>query len=166
MLLLPQVANKSIKRSKRERGNSLVEGALVIGMFLMMLIAIIDFGQVLFVHATLTERVRNAVRLAVLDSSCDATCVQNLVLYRSKTVPDSNRSTDGIGLVNLTAANVVVTVPDDATTSTGSTLANRRLTVTLTNYQYVVVAPFIWHAGTAQMKPITATAPVESPYAS
>src|SRR3982751_5388037 len=136
MLLPRQLANRPIKRSNSEGGNSLLEGALVIGMFLMMLIAIIDFGQILFVHATLTERVRNAVRLAVLDSTCDATCVQNLVLYRSKTAPENGRPADGIGLVNLTASNVQVTVPVDYSTSTGSTLANRRLTVTLTNYQY------------------------------
>ena len=160
------LASKSRIRSNRERGNALVEGALVIGMFLMMLIAIIDFGQLLFVHATLTERVRNAVRLAVLDSTCDSTCVQNLVLYKSKTVPTGGVSADGIGLVNLTAANVLVTMPADASTSTGTTLANRHLTVTLSGYNYVVISPFIWRSNTAAMKPITATAPVESPYAS
>jgi Flp pilus assembly protein TadG len=161
-----QLASKTIKRSNGERGNALVESSLIIGVFLMMLIAIIDFGQILFVHATLTERVRNAVRLAVLDSTCDATCVQNLVLYKSKTAPANGTPADGIGLVNLSSSNVQVTVPDDYSTSTGSTLANRRLTVTLTNYQYVVLAPFIWRASTAQMKPITATSPVESPYSS
>jgi Flp pilus assembly protein TadG len=160
------LASNAPRRSNAERGNALVEGALVIGMFLMMLIAIIDFGQVLFVHAALTERVRNAVRVAVIDTTCDSTCVQNLVLYKSKTVPVTGTPSDGIGLVSLSASNVSVTMPADYSTSTGTTLANRRLTVTLTDYRYVVISPFIWHSGTARMKAITATAPVEGPYAS
>src|SRR5437879_2939538 len=51
------------------RGNTLVESALDFGAFLFMLIGVFDFGQFLFVHQTLVERARNAVRYAAANKA-------------------------------------------------------------------------------------------------
>lgn len=52
-------------RRRRSRGQSLVEFALVIPMFLLILFAILDFGFLLYSRITLINAVREGARAAV-----------------------------------------------------------------------------------------------------
>ena len=58
----------------RERGNSLVENALVLTVLLTMLFAIIDFGRALYTYHFVSNAAREASRWAsVRGSTCDPT---------------------------------------------------------------------------------------------
>ncbi len=72
---------KSAKRTQRERGSALVEGALICTMFFYMLLGAMDFGQFLYIHQTLTERARAGVRYGIVNNPTDSTSIQNVVLY-------------------------------------------------------------------------------------
>jgi hypothetical protein len=52
----------SARRRRTSKGNVLVESALIFLMFFSMLIGVFDFGQFLFIHQSLVERVRSAAR--------------------------------------------------------------------------------------------------------
>jgi hypothetical protein len=143
------------KKNARESGGALVESALILVIFISTLLAILDFGQFLFFHQTLTERVRNAAREGALkwQTGCQTDCVKNLVVYDSTTA-GTYRS---IAVPRLTTASVTVTPPD-------ATL-NSRLVVTVSNYNFAIFNPWLSTSGSRRIRPIIASAPVESPNA-
>jgi hypothetical protein len=113
-----------------QKGSAITEAAFIFLIFAAMLIGAFDFGQFLFVHQALVERARNAIRWgAVNDSS--TTEVQNKVLYDQSTVP-----TTGSGYFGLTSSMVTVT-------STAAGTDNARLVVSVHDYPYVMVSPWI-----------------------
>jgi len=50
-----------------QRGQSVVEGLLVLVVLIGMILGVLDFGQMMFLHQTLTERARAAARYAALN---------------------------------------------------------------------------------------------------
>jgi len=93
-----------LRSLQRRRGNALVEGALVLMPLLLVIIGILDFGQLLFLHQTFTERARAGVRWAVTNNY-DTQQIRNFVLYNSPTAPGGNPP----GLFGLTASEITVT---------------------------------------------------------
>jgi Flp pilus assembly protein TadG len=89
----------------KQKGQALVESALTLVVLLALFIGVFDIGVILFVHQTLIDRARTAVRWGVVNAY-DQTAVQNLVLYGATT--PGNGQTPSFG---LTAANVVVSRP-------------------------------------------------------
>ena len=83
----------------------MVESVLTLLVFLALFIGIFDIGEMFFVHQTLTDRARNAVRWGAVHTF-DANSIQNLVLYGALTPADGQSPSFG-----LTAANVTVTRP-------------------------------------------------------
>ena len=75
-----------------ERGQSLVEGTLVMLVFFALMFGVIDCGQVLVAHQALVERVRSASRWGVVHP-WDGTGEQiaNLILYNQPEEPRSTR---------------------------------------------------------------------------
>ena len=125
-----------IKR-KRERGQAFVESALILLVFLATLIGAMDFGQLLFTHQLMVERVRAGVRWGAVNAF-DGTGDQiaNMVRYNSPTVPDG--ATPFLG---MTRGNVSVV-------HTGATVANpndERITVSIVNYNFTFLSPWIAH---------------------
>jgi hypothetical protein len=135
-------------RSGGEDGSTLVESALILSVFLLTIICLLDFGQILFLHVTLVERVRSAVRTAIVKGS-DATAITNLVVYQQSTTPAS-----GTGFYGLTASNVSVTFANQGT-------PEQRVTVVVTGLRYPVYTPLI--AKTLTNMPIRVTIPLETP---
>ncbi len=133
----------------RRRGQSLVESALVTIVFLTLLIGILDVGQVLFVHQTLVERARNALRWGAV-RPFDAEAIRNMVLYNRSTVGEEQGASPGI--FNLTPEMVVVTRQD-------ASLESDRITVLITGYPFHFYTPFI--AGLYQGRPISLSIPYE-----
>jgi Flp pilus assembly protein TadG len=120
----------------RERGQSLIEGTLVLLAFFALLFAVIDCGQVLVAHQSLVERVRSAVRWGVV-RPWDGTGEQiaNLILYNQPEEPRS--TTDGfLGLgrdnVQVRYQPAVPARPDDET-----------LSVAIVNYHYHFLSPWL-----------------------
>lgn len=56
-------------RTRGERGQSLVEFAMVLPLLLLVLFAIIDFGRIYQGHVTLTNAVREGARLGAVGES-------------------------------------------------------------------------------------------------
>jgi Flp pilus assembly protein TadG len=131
----------------------MVESALVFLVFASMLIGIFDFGQFLFVHQTLTERAREAVRYGIVNDPTNATLMQNVVLYGQASggsVPTSPSNGD-TGIFNVKRSNVIVT-------NTGSGTDDYRILVQIQNYSYIMVSP--WIAGSHNGPNITAALPL------
>lgn len=148
---------KPIHRNQRERGSAILEGALILSAFFVMLIGVLDFGQFLFIHQTLTERARQALRYGIVNDPTDHTSIQNIVLYGQASggsVPGSPSSTD-TGIFNVQRSSVTVT-------STGVTTDDYRLVVQVVNYPYIVYSPLM--SGTYNGPNILASLPLGANY--
>ena len=86
---------------RRQKGQSLVEGALVMLVFFALLLGVVDFGQVIFSHQSLVERVRSSVRWGTLHPEAGVEAVRNMVLYGT---PEQGTQT----FLALSADNVLV----------------------------------------------------------
>lgn len=121
-------------KSRATRGQSLVEGALVMLVFFALLFGVIDCGQLVVTHQTLVERVRAAVRWGSLrpwDGTGDQ--IANMILYDRPDEPRQARE----GYLGLTRANVKVTYrppvperPDD-----------EMISVSVVDFSYHFIAP-------------------------
>jgi Flp pilus assembly protein TadG len=137
---------------KSIRGQSLVEGTIVLLLFFLMLFAVIDCGQVLVAHQALVERVRSAVRWGVVrpwDGNGDQ--LANLILYNQTDEPRSATE----GYLGLTRENVQVRYsppvparPDDETIS-----------VAIVNYHYHFMSPWVTEA-LVNPRPVLISAPM------
>jgi len=96
---------KIASKRHRRRGQALVEAALLSLVFFVIMIGMLDLGQMLFLHQTLAERVQAAVRWGVTNNY-DPTSIANLVLY-GNTSPGQNESP----FWGLSASNVAVSNP-------------------------------------------------------
>lgn len=134
------------ERRRTQRGSAILEGALVITAFALLLIGIADFGQLTLVHNALTERARSAVRYGAVQPTVNTTAVKNLVLY-------GQTSADGLTntYFNLQPGNVTV-----SELSTGTD--EHRLEVKISGHQFQAVSPYIYRSFT--MPTIIATLPL------
>jgi len=107
----------------------MVESALVLLTFFVMLIGTVDFGQVLFFHQSLVERARTAVRYGVTNPT-DVNGIKNMAVYNTVT------GAPPAVLPNLTTAMVNVTNPDANT-------SNARVVVTISGYPINFLSPYI-----------------------
>ena len=131
----------------------MVESALILVVFLSTLLAILDFGQFLFFHQVITERVRHAARYGALnwEYGCREDCVKNLVVFNSTAVGPHR----GIAVPGLTTNSVSVTAPDGS--------FDAKISVGVSNYNFMVLNPWLTTSGFMRMRTIQATAPVEDP---
>jgi len=72
--------SRSAMKRRGERGQSLVESALVLAAFLGLVLGIVDVGQLLFERQTLAERVHQASRWGAIHRY-DPQAIRNVVLY-------------------------------------------------------------------------------------
>lgn len=122
-------------RRHSQRGQTLVEGALALLVFMSLLFAVVDCGLVLVSHQTLVERVRAAVRWGVVrpwDGSGEQ--VANLILYDRTEAP---RATTGY--LGLTRENIQVHYQPSSTGHPDDEI----LSVAIVNYRYHFLSPWI-----------------------
>lgn len=62
-----------MSRHSKPRGQAMVEFALVIPIFILLLVAIFDFGRVVWVNNTLATAAREAARFAIVHGGSEAT---------------------------------------------------------------------------------------------
>lgn len=55
----------------RRRGQTLVEFALILPIFVLMLVGIFDAGRAIYVYSTINNAAHEAVRLAIVDQNAD-----------------------------------------------------------------------------------------------
>ena len=77
----------TIKTTRGKRGQALVESALVLVSFIAMLVGAMDFGQVLFFHQSLVERVRSGIRYGAMHAY-NETSIKNMIRFNQTTQPD------------------------------------------------------------------------------
>jgi Flp pilus assembly protein TadG len=117
------------RNTRSQRGSQMVETSLILIVFLMMLIGVIDFGQVLYFHQSLTERARAAARYGAINPT-DTIGIKNVALYNSTTAGATPL------LPGLTAA--MVNVQD-----LGNNTPEARLMVTISGYPINFISPYI-----------------------
>ena len=146
--------NRNHRSRRRRLGQAAIESAFVLLPFLALLIGAFDFGQVLIRHQMMVERVRGALRWAVVQPY-DGTGAQirNLILY--------NQTTSGAGpaFLNLTSQNIQV---DYVPPTTGNP-NDENLTVSIVNYPYEFFSPWIATAVTGARPVVQSAAMVYKP---
>jgi hypothetical protein len=79
-----------MKRRDRSRGQSLVEFALILPIFVLLLVAIFDLGHVVWANNSLATAAREAARFAVIHGGSDrSTCPQGKLPSTYGGTPDS-----------------------------------------------------------------------------
>lgn len=139
---------KPRKQRPGQRGNAMVEGALIFGAFMMMLIGVADFAQFLFVHNGITDRVRTAARYGAANTPVDTAAVKNVVLY--------GRPALGSGVTMNASFNLTPEMVDVQVLGAGTD--DNRVQVKVTNYRYFMLSPLVF--GTYTGPAITATIPL------
>jgi Flp pilus assembly protein TadG len=82
------------RHPRHHRGQSLVEFALILPIFLVVLLGLFDLGRAVFYHSTISNAAREAVRLAIVD--------QNPPAIRQRAVDEAG------GVMPITTADVTV----------------------------------------------------------
>jgi Flp pilus assembly protein TadG len=118
-------------RRMRRRGSTLVELTLIGGIFLVLLLAIADFAQFLFIQQVIVERARAAARWGAATDPTNSTAIQNMVLYLQPAVPAGKAPSFG-----LAPSMVAVSTADGGT-------ANYRLVVQISGFSYRVLSPYL-----------------------
>ncbi len=136
-------------KQHRQRGSAILESALILLAFLTTLLGVIDFGQILFFHLMLADRVRAGARFAIV-SSYDPVSIANMVVYNSVTAPSVSNTT---GLFGLTTSMVNVTRYDAGAKTD-------RVEVAISNFPLAFYSP--WISGSLSPRSFRAVMPIES----
>lgn len=118
------------KLKDNERGSTLLEFAIGVTVFATAMFGVLEFGRALWVHNALTDAARRGARYAVLHTAGEVNQVKNVVVY------GNSAGTGNPMLDNLSTANVSVNY-------SGFGLNDGTATVSITNYQFQFVIPFI-----------------------
>ena len=122
-------------RNANRKGQALVETSLVLISFLGILMGALDFGQLLFFHQSLTERVRAGLRWGAVNQFSE-TGIKNMVRFNQSTATGGETP-----FLGLTDSNISVSRLDTGT-------ATERIKVSIVNYQYQFFSPFLAKAFT------------------
>ena len=128
-----------VNKRRGERGHALVEGGLVLLLFLGFLIGTLDFAQVLFFHQSLVERARAAARYASVHPT-DTAGVKNVAVYNSS----APTGTPKPFLPGLSTSMVSLS-------NSGTGTPEARVKVTITGYPYHFFSPLISGSRTAKV---------------
>jgi Flp pilus assembly protein TadG len=141
-------------KTRRQRGTTTVEFAIVATVLFTVLFGVIEVGRALFVWNTLTEATRRGARVAAVCPVNHAS-VARVAVFGEPLAGDASPI-----LSNLRTANVQVDYLDETGTSTAIFEDIRYVRVGITNYQHRLIIPFLTTTITAP--PFTTTLPAES----
>jgi hypothetical protein len=135
---------------KSRRGNTIVEAAFALLLSLVILIGLIDFGQILMRQQAFVERVRAGCRYAVT-LPFNEDMIRNVVVYGE---PAPGFAPGTPGFFGLEPSMVAVSLEDPGAG------AAERVTVQIHDYPLFLFTPGI--AGTHLARPIAQTMTIES----
>jgi hypothetical protein len=92
-------------RRRRSKGQSLVESALVLASFMVLLLGMVGVSEMVFVRQTLADRAHAAARWGALNAY-DPQAIRNMVLFGTSTP-----ASDASPLLGLTSTSVVIDNP-------------------------------------------------------
>jgi hypothetical protein len=131
----------------RRKGSTLIESSVILLTFLVILIMLMDAGQILFFHQFLSDRARAGARYAAVHTF-NATTIKNVVVFEN-TAP-------GNGAVGLFGMNTSMV----SATRYGSGTAMDRVVVQVSGFKMRFLTP--WLAGIFTPGPFSAVMPMES----
>lgn len=132
---------------RRRRGSTLVESAIVMMLFLVILIGVLDAAQLLFFHQFLADRVRTGARYAAVHNFSQ-NAIRNVVVYNT-----ASPALGTTGLFGLRPEMVEVSRYGMGTTAD-------RVQIRIQGYGLRFLSP--WLAGAFTAGPFCAVMPVES----
>jgi Flp pilus assembly protein TadG len=146
--MLPPQTTMSARRT-RQRGQAMVESALVLLVTMGIIMGTCDFGQFLYLHQSLTERVRAAARYgAVRAYAWPGTDIINMAVYNNVSPPNGSSSI----VPGLTTAMVTAELIGEGTDAA-------RIRVSINNFPFTFFSP--WIAQQATARTIIASVPYE-----
>jgi len=148
-----------VKRRLGQRGQSLVEVALVLPIFLIVLFALVDGARLVYLNSTLSQAAREGARtgsveaswIASLDAGCNTTggptCPATLDAFKAHIVTSVNRMVTPFATIQSSAVSIscaAVTPPSGAWTgqtcdsrTTGSVISVR------VTYTFTAITPVL-----------------------
>lgn len=141
-----------ILRQRRRRwckGSALVEGAMVMGLFLLLTASVVEFGHLLHQRQALVERIRSAVRAGAVRALAPEQ-IAAIVVFGKPQAPEGTAA----GFQGLKLSDVNVQILDPGTD-------NQRLVVSVRAPQPRTATPFL--ASTLGAIEIRMSSPLEAP---
>jgi Flp pilus assembly protein TadG len=135
-------------RRRRDRGQSLVEFALVIPVIVFLVVAFVEIGRAVFAYNTIANAARQAVRVAAVNQISDLTECDTTRPIEDPYLPHWSMRGCAIAAaapLALTTANVSVSYapPPGTTVSCSPDLHVGCIAAITVTYDYVVSAPFV-----------------------
>ena len=146
-----------MKSRKNQSGQAAVESALVMLIFLPLIIGILDFGQFLYFHQSLTERARAAARYGAVHTYVDGSDSVNVAIYNDPTGAGSPLL--GCMASTCTANNGTQVQATITATVSSPASDDARITVTISDYPFSFLSPLM--SKTTWRRTIIATQPYE-----
>lgn len=142
----------STQRKKKQKGQALVEGALVSFAFTLAILFVLEIGRYMLFIGYFTERARAGARYAaVVNYNSDT--IKNYIAFNTPTAPSNAGQGTATGLFGLTPSMISVN-RYDADTDTD------RLTISISNYPLSLLVPLLPAQWT--LRPFKVTIPAES----
>ncbi len=142
---------RRVRSSRADAGQTLVEFALILPIFILVLMGIFDLGRAVYAFNTITNASREGVRLAITDQN-----VNNIKV-------EAAQHSVSLGVL---PSNVNVEFRTSDLSSTCAPVSIGCVAVVTVNYRYTAATPVIGNiVGTINMQAVTRQA-VENPYAS
>jgi Flp pilus assembly protein TadG len=139
----------SSNRKKHQRGQAMLETALVMTTLVGMLVFIMDMGRLLLIQQWVGERARATARAASVNN-WNSTQAANYLVYNTTTAPNGG----GAGYLGLLTSQVSYTFLGS------SNSPDYRLQVKVSGVPVLTFIPYM--ANTYTLAPIIATMPAES----
>lgn len=121
-------------RRRGQRGQGLVEIALVLPVFLLLLMGLFDFGRLIYAFNTVSEAARNGSRVAIVNQTVSEICLVAAGRATALGLPPTCAA-------NASAVGVYVT-PSSGNPARGCTTINCVQSVKVT-YQFRLITPII-----------------------
>ncbi|MFN3324438.1 MAG: TadE/TadG family type IV pilus assembly protein [Bryobacteraceae bacterium] len=119
------------RTANTRKGATLVEGALVLSTLLIMILTIMDLGQMLFFLQLLNDRCREGARYATV-STYDTNAIKRYIAYG-----DAGSNRTGTGLFGLTPAMIAVN-------RYGANTPEDRIEVIIQNFPLTYFSPLLY----------------------
>ena len=134
---------RGVRGLGQEDGQSLVEFALAVVLFLTVLFAVMDFAIMFFVQQTMQNAVRSGARTAALNSgsSCAATMIAN-IQAQSLGFYDKNAAASKAPVVSTQTLGSVTATSGTAISDGSCGTPAQPITVSL-NYSWPLLTPFL-----------------------
>lgn len=137
------------RRLQRRKGSALVEGAMVLSLFMLLTASVVEFGHLLHQQQALMEQVRDAVRAGAVKSLAPEQ-IAAMVVFGTPQAPEGIAA----GFQGLKLDDVNVQILDPGTD-------NQRIVVSVRAPRRRIATPFL--ASTLGAIELRMSSPLESP---